>query len=442
MWWRVIACCSLLACQQDRAFVYVPGAERVMVRYHWTVPDAQTDLLFVVDNSPSMALEHETLRAALPDLLQRFPSSSWRIAMTSTDVEDTVSDGRRDDGVAGRLVAAHDPAAWSLDDLELDDRARQALEAIATASPPEPARFVDGRELWAVACQACGSRLCARHLPDGSDEALECAIQVSRALAVAHLRSNLAGLGTQGSRREQGFEAAKLALLQGRDWLRHLDTRLLFVSDEDDCSRAPSVSGIGCDGEPWPVEEAAEYLQAIVGRLRVYSLTGVVGFLDQIPSDCVPAGEWDADSACRCFEGDDGPSEAWCGLSARDDAGLPLCQALAGPRYMALAEITRGNADSICVEPWFSPRYAYESNCYDLQVEPARNDPSNIRIRRLSRLDAELGLEPEPLDQLDGWGSPGWYEGSDPTQVCILPLLPGDTFEITVLTRDDLDFSR
>jgi hypothetical protein len=168
------------------------------------------------------------------------------------------------------------------------------------------------------------------------------------------------------------------------------------------------------------------------------------------------------------------------------NADPPGCDAFRGSRYVTLASrFGRRTFDSICqpatdgqtctvatqatdcrdnqfcnpttlecVDRGFGAalqdfaRIAVEA-CFDLNVRPAYDNPSNIVVRRLAAADADSGSEGLVLTRFDeseaGGTEAGWFYQDEPTaRVCLTGIdrLIGDEYDIFVLTRDEIDYTR
>lgn len=172
----------------------------------------QVDLLFVVDNSPSMATKQSELRRQFPELVRQLqelrpsPSGgSYHIGVVTTDL-----------GAGGFMLGGGQCHPGG------DGGRLQAVGAAAAGScqPPVGAPFIDYDQ-----------RTGATNLPDGQDLATTFAC--------------MASVGDRGCGFEQPLEAAWQAL-HGPDAASFLrDDAVLavvFLTDEDDCSAPPDTA--------------------------------------------------------------------------------------------------------------------------------------------------------------------------------------------------------
>ncbi len=301
----VIVALGALVCVaacQSYDFVFQPDTNREGVRLSFVVQQpSKADILFVVDNSGSMAEEQTALGSGIEGLLDALApqDTSYRIGLTSTDMIAFDADCSGNafppqwgnsaqgpcgtasiqlrwphDGARGRLIAAYDPAAFDsaryLGLLETQAK----LDAFNTVKPKgvTDARWViDRDQIQAESCNACGCQPnCSRDDFTCFDS---CAKDVATALVTAYFRSNIAGLGIGGLGWEQGMHAAMKAVgidptrdtdalnppedytkpgafgwnthtVAGKEgsWLRdEAVLGVLFLTDEEDCSMPPSL---------------------------------------------------------------------------------------------------------------------------------------------------------------------------------------------------------
>ena len=233
-----------------------------------------TDILFVIDDSSSMAQEQLRLQAALSNFIATLSASpvadDFRIGVTNTSVRGfATTEVKYASGPsfnvpypAGSLVSVNptdvtaDPATWG--------------EFYWTASYASPGPFFHG------------PRSIPYQYMDAGDANL-----------VADFRNDVL-VGTLGSLREQPFEAMRLALTSP-----HLDApfgenagfirpgarlAVIFISDEDDCSGPTHETlQVSADCQTYgslltPVGEYADFLNGpIAGRVRDVVLGAVVG---------------------------------------------------------------------------------------------------------------------------------------------------------------------
>jgi hypothetical protein len=232
---------------QSYDFVFQPDSNRLGLHLRFAVEQpSKADILFVVDNSGSMREHQIALQNSIGELLQTLApqDTSYRIGITSTDVYGSQVDcqglpvsfdpalggiGMGDcarfnstdgspivrllmphDGTRGRLIAAYDPAVFDVTAYQtLDTQAEQdAFNALV--KPADPARpeagarsVIDRDQIQTEACAACK---CDKDTCTKGDTCFEtCASDVASALVTAYFRSNIAGLGTDGSGYESGL---------------------------------------------------------------------------------------------------------------------------------------------------------------------------------------------------------------------------------------------
>ncbi len=149
---------------------------------------------------------------------------------------DGVDIRRPHDGTFGRLMAAYDPEIFNANATKYDGLSVQQRSALAVAfptglstGPDRPAgpsgvpSVIDRDSVRLEACQAClevactGVTDCALRCTDeGTEEDAavlnDCALPVARELIDAYFRSNIRGLGTNGSGYEAGVHAALYAI--------------------------------------------------------------------------------------------------------------------------------------------------------------------------------------------------------------------------------------
>jgi len=252
---------SLTGCQVYE-FVFMPDDQRQGSWLHFTVETpSRADLLFVVDNSQSMADEQASLAASFSQMLEVLApqDTSYRIGLVSTDAhgfqvdccgernplvevgtdhavegargncqscvcndgEDCfscstcvpdVAISRPHDGTKGRLLAAYDPevyapAAWA----HLSSNLQDLLPAVFPLSSADALHVIDRELLTSQACGACGCPNCGE---DNSCEPLfdNCIEDLTSVPVEAHFRSNLQGLGVDGFGWEEGIKSALLAV--------------------------------------------------------------------------------------------------------------------------------------------------------------------------------------------------------------------------------------
>jgi hypothetical protein len=249
-----------IACQ-NYEFVFQPDTDRQAAHLRFAVKQpSKADILFVIDNSKSMAEEQQALEEAFDKLLEALAAQDtrYRIGIVSTDSvgfeQDCVGTNivhaqygnggkgnccpscncieavgtqacdvqlrRPHDGVKGRLIAAYDPSIFNIS-LYQNDLTSAQLAALEKQLPtgaytghPEAhgqvgARAViDREEINRNACSACGCEVCE----DNDSCYIDCAKPVASTLVKAFFRANVRALGIHGFGWEEGIESALLAI--------------------------------------------------------------------------------------------------------------------------------------------------------------------------------------------------------------------------------------
>ena len=250
----------LLAACQRYDWIYQPKSIQRMYHLPFTVQTpSKADILFVIDNSQTMADKQQALKASVGVLLDQLAKNdtSYRIGIVSTD--DIGSDssctgvpfsfppewipagvGNCDnaavvlrwphDGVRGRLLAAYEPTSFDPARYpELDTPAKVAAfvalrPTSATEGPVDDVTklptmltgeqgvpwVIDRDVVRAESCRVCSCDCTVAGFKDTSCYT-GCVDPVSTALVKAYFSSNVEGLGTSGSGWEQGTRSAMLA---------------------------------------------------------------------------------------------------------------------------------------------------------------------------------------------------------------------------------------
>jgi len=238
----------------------------------------QTDILFVVDDSGSMAVEQANLATnfkAFIDALAASPvKNDFQIGITTTSVDRNVGSG---------ATLAVDPT----------------FSSGVTASCPNP---VNGGQRYPAGALVAVDTV-GHHLTSGSGRILS----ASSSTLTADFQQNV-HVGTCGSGKEQGLRAAQLALsaplLSGANagFLR-AGSRLavVIVSDDDDCSDPGDGQGhpLVISGEPPECEQKAErvtdFVQFLKGPLGgetrdvVVATIAAVDPVTKVPAQCTVA---------------------------------------------------------------------------------------------------------------------------------------------------------
>lgn len=198
-------------------------------------PRRDIDILFVIDNSPSMAPKQKVLAAAIPQFISKIESigADYHVGIVTTDLGFNVPNGTRTGRpFPGSPVSACNTAAG--DDGILQNRA-----------------CTSRTELAGEAAAACAS-LCPdpKFVPSGVpyiskvDGTTNVPVSMSGGVDIGPQLAFrcLSLVGDQGCGIEQPLEAAKRALTRGyrsenRGFNRESSTlAVIFITDEDDCS--------------------------------------------------------------------------------------------------------------------------------------------------------------------------------------------------------------
>jgi hypothetical protein len=221
---------------------------------------AATDILFVVDDSTSMANEQTLLRNGLYQFIQQLAASpiaaNYQIGVTTTSV-----------------------AGWS-------DSQTTYVAGPSTGLPYAAGTIV------AIAKDGNGNALPGEFVYASGAYAGPRILVSGQASLVPDFEANVQ-VGVDGSNREEPFRAARLALEKAgaggpnEGFLRHgARLAIVFLSDEDDCSGPsdPTISdSAGCRAAKagsllTPVSEFATFLQGpIAGEPRDVVLGAIVG---------------------------------------------------------------------------------------------------------------------------------------------------------------------
>jgi hypothetical protein len=260
-----------LATCQEYDFVFVPDINYAGLHWRFTVQQpSQADILFVIDNSSSMGPKQLVLQDSLSELLDALApqDTSYRIGIVSTDVYGSqqdchgqplsfdpawtgvgIGDCRRTnadgspvvklnyphDGTRGRLIAAYDPERFEvvMNPTLVTAAEQAAFKALAPHDVSGVPWVIDRDAIRSQACAACG---CAPAPCDVSSEPSccmkgdscfdNCANDVATALVTAYFRSNIAGLGIDGSSYESG--------LTGGLWAVGIDPAMAAANPTDE----------------------------------------------------------------------------------------------------------------------------------------------------------------------------------------------------------------
>lgn len=275
--------------------------------------------------------------------------------------------------------------------------------------------------------------------------------------------------------------------LQVGSWVR--DDALLaimFLTDEQDCSMPEYLMSLrGSYEEPnnpigsicYQHGAQAGFLdpnrmaRLLIGKKGGSKARVAIGFIGgvrqtgQAPleahsgeaADCVIADAAVPSTDCSCLANADGVHpERWCAFTdnATDPnaaASVPQCNGMAGTRYVDFANtFDRRTFESVCRNDAgsFGPALSDFARiatlaCFSLQgVVPANNDPNMITVRRAAKGAVEdpnfLARQSEDATQ------PGWYYDKVDKKICLTGLdrLIGDTYDLFILEKDHLDFTK
>ncbi|MFO0722570.1 MAG: vWA domain-containing protein [Myxococcota bacterium] len=296
MRWIGLACALLLfpSCvRQDFRVVVPESAKETKLRIDAKL--APADILFIVDNSASMADEQENLAQnfqAFIEALAAIKTGDYQIGIVTTDLD---SVGNERSGLVSSVF--HDNAPFALDHID-------------------------------------GSLCAPTEIPHGCFRGADPAgriIRASQPIAeqVASFQANVR-VGSCGSGNEQGLEAMRAALLNAapgacnQGFLRPgAELVVIIVSDEDDTT-LPGHSAR-------PIQEYVDFLVGLKGDPRLVRVAAIVGSADQAAHDCNLAG-------------------ATCSQSCSAFNAPGCCSALAGSRYVALAEAAGAGVSGSPVE--------------------------------------------------------------------------------------------
>lgn len=281
---------------------------------------------------------------------------------------------------------------------------------------------------------------------------------------------------------------------------------IMFVTDEEDCSMPdflrnyiPNFEGGATPQQPTGsfcyqaalesqfmvplrLAELLRQKKGSLSKVAVGLIGGVQNSVDKVGGsrriaegafDCIGqtvAEDTQPSSECSCYANAlTGQENDWCSLTKITSDGTPppfaACEALAGDRYLEFASAFRRRTfDSICRQGpiAYGPALADFADiatlaCFDLQgVEPAGDcigcpaDPDNIRVERIPREfvgteGAVATVLPRLLPGATTVPSGGaWTYLAEENRICLegIDRLIGDVYDIFVLYRDRVDYSR
>ena len=270
-----LACLVGAACQTSH-FEYQPDGRHQAGHLRFPVQQpSKADLLFVVDNTGSMATKQAALANSMSQLLAGLApqSTSYRIGIVSTDIygfETSCAPGnvlnprvpsnaralkggdaakgakgncgrpevllaRPHDGALGRLIAAYDPKVFDPNNFTNVPTStpgsfnpHAALISLLPRQVSDARAVIDHDILQAQACTACG---CGTGCLLGQICYNECAAPVTQALVQAYFTSNIQGLGTSGFGWPGGMRAAMWAIGVDPDEVNPLSTPPISLAD-------------------------------------------------------------------------------------------------------------------------------------------------------------------------------------------------------------------
>ena len=297
-------------CVEPPTLEYLPGFDE------WRqTPTDQVDILWVVDDSNSMQLEQTLLGTGFTTFAQEleFTNTNFHLGVITTDFD-------YDDPDRGKLVG--ETGCPAVIDLNTE-----------CANPDNPSEIWDYRNVFI----------------------------------------NRAQVGTGGSGKEKGLEAARFALSANmttganRGFLRpEANLLVVFVSDEEDCSDAGALEGQESEAcytqmeQLTPVGEFVTFFEGLKETPDMVQLSGIVG-----PED--------ASSIC-------------------DETTLP------GDRYIEASRLTGGIWGSICETDWSPMLYDLGLNAVGI-FETFQMEHGAVPGTLVVKIDGEV----VPESELDGY---------------------------------------
>lgn len=332
---------TLVGCQVYE-FVFEPSTETQGTWLHFTVETpSRADLLFVVDNSESMADEQANLASSFSQMLSVLApqDTSYRIGIVSTDAhgfqvdccgnqnplidvgtdqsiegarghcqsclcddgpscfsctecDPQVEIARPHDGTKGRLLAAYDPAVYHPDNWsDLSDELQALLPQVFPGGPSQALHVIDREHLTNQACGACGCPDCAQ---TSSCEPLfeNCIEDLTSVLVEAHFKSNLQGLGIDGFGWEEGIKSAVLAVGLDPEEPSNSEPAYNLVSPG-----APNAWNVNGDDESWVRDDAVLAIAFVTDEEDCSMPTHLMQLRHQYEENGFPVGS-------ICYQGD------------------------------------------------------------------------------------------------------------------------------------------
>jgi hypothetical protein len=453
---------------QDYPFVYRPNQRVAITQVREViVQDSNTDILFVIDNSGSMAEEQANLVRNTAVFIEELAASDneYRVGIVTMDARNQGSSGL--DGGMLRM-----------------QRATQAeLDAASCGIGPSTGTL---------------PYLERPPLGDPQEDAKRCRL-------VQDFVATVASLGIQGGGLEAGLLAAEIALStdQGTSPTRLLrdsaDLALIFLTDEDDCS----LSDYGED--PWhnsrcyeeianmlPIEDYVASYAALKGEAGVRKVRAALiaggaqegleggGFIPKgcrltpegASDDCGCWSSTDQDFFCEYLNGYGHVCDASTGCRGTGGPGdmcsstgqtcdMTRCDALPGTRYFDFMRALRKErldvgfsggtfSDSIC-QPEYDQtlltiaRTVVLSDCFELEVPAADEGQINVNFKRIG-IDGTTATTVLPRFGTDadadcndcGACSSGAWRLADTRTICLecgLRKQTGDSFTLSILNE-------
>jgi hypothetical protein len=469
---------AAVACQQY-PFLYRPHQRIATTTVHEIVMNsANTDILFVIDNSGSMQEEQINVIRNTGVFISALSESenAYQVGVVTTNALDQMPDQTPNsppiDG--GRLRMKHASNSDLLaanPDFGLGGSVDLGLDIPCANTTRDPA--------------ASTLNYLVRPALDSNN------LEAERCHLIKDFMATVASLGTDGSGTEAGLLAAReafdpqLALVQdnNKTFLRDAaDLALIFLSDEEDCSRsiyADDRPNSYCYEAPTlnsdiPVDSLVGFFAALKdggvrkvrGALIAGGVKGGESGADFNPSGCRIANSLPS-SACACWSssGDDfactyppgvpHPCEHASGCTS------PGCEALAAVRYHGFMNDLRQQRlsvgfsggtyeDSICQEQYDRTllniaRTVVLTNCFELESPIDFPDTIRLTLRQtdstggtVTEVEVPRCVSPADCVACSGALAHGAWQLTDPKTICLqcgLKKGTGDDFLLTALTE-------
>lgn len=420
----IAAALVALAGCQEHVFEPVQSSFLGVWNHGVDVPD-QADILFVVDDSGSMAGEQENLATSFEAFVSGLDAENadrvargkapidYRIAVTSTSVRQAWLD----DAGNRQVVTTYQR--------DVGCNSAYPITALTTPYPDGTLMAAPGRPAILTTAD----------------------FEQDRAGTIAAFQDN-ARVGTCGSGQEMGLLAMRHALEKQPDFVRP-GSRLMvvLVSDEQDCSDPDGRVSLDLSlptGEGACVQEAAKPDGGLLGPVSDYAdflrstpassvIVGTV--VSAVPGD---GGGWVPgicdDPACEAAcAGADPRTDCWCGGQSP------------GSRYLELAGMLSGSLeDSVC-EPDFSPTLRelarlVAAPMVPLEARPQDDDPSLVFLQVLRADGTTVSCTSPERGQTCADGGADWEYLPDPPTLRICEgsqcaLDPGDRYRVSLVVQ-------